>query len=184
MPETPGRLRFQPVLRALLNDGQTVRFEAPGRSMLPTIHDGDTLVVEPVKAVSIVCGDVIVVEGPNGVRAHRVVGEDKGSDRTLLLRGDAQRLMDAPVCPDRVLGRVVGLERRGVRRPLRGPIVRTRIFLRRSLMAVRGCLPDPRRWLNGAGFDRRTGMPRGSHMMTILNFCRTSNTRTRRHENV
>jgi len=151
VPESAGRLRFQPVLRSLLAEGLTVRFEAGGRSMLPTIHDGDTLVVAPVDPASIERGDVIVVEGPTCVRAHRVVGEENGGDPTLLLRGDAQRLMDAPVCPDRVLGRVVGLERRGARRPLRGPIVQARVFLRRSLMAVRGCFPDPRLWVAEAG---------------------------------
>ncbi|MCD4750158.1 MAG: S24/S26 family peptidase [Thermoanaerobaculales bacterium] len=159
MPEPVGRLRFQPVLRALLNDGQTVRFEAPGRSMLPTIHDGDSLVVAPVDPASISRGDVIVVEGPNCVRAHRVVGEGGRSSGTFLLRGDALLLRDAPVSPERVLGRVAGVERNGRRYAVQGPVVRARVFLRRSLVAVRRCLPDPRRWFDGAG--SRKGRPVG-----------------------
>ena len=143
MPETPGRLRFQPVLRALLNDGQTVRFEAPGRSMLPTIHDGDTLVVEPVDPATIECGDVIVVEGPVCVRAHRVIGA--GDDGAFVMQGDALRMADAPVNPENVLGKVAGVERFGQRRSVQGPVVKARIFLRRSLVAVRRCLPDLRR---------------------------------------
>ena len=75
MPEIRQGLRFQPVLRTLLEDGLTVRFRAGGRSMLPTIHDGDTLVVEPVNPASIRRGDVVVAEGPACVRAHRVVGD-------------------------------------------------------------------------------------------------------------
>ncbi len=138
MPETPGRLRFQPVLRSLLADGLTVRFEAGGRSMLPTIHDGDTLVVEPVDPATIECGDVIVVEGPVCVRAHRVIGA--GDDRAFVMQGDALRMADAPV-----LGKVAGVERYGQRRSVQGPVVKARVFLRRSLMAARKCLPDFRR---------------------------------------
>ena len=150
MPEITGRLRFQPVLRALLDDGLTVRFEAGGRSMLPTIRDGDTLVVEPVDPASISRGDVIVVGGPWSVRAHRVVGESDRSSGTFILRGDALQAPDAPVSPERILGRVAGVERNGRQRPVQGPVVQTKVFLRRSLAAARRCLPDPRRWFAGA----------------------------------
>ncbi|MFV2074055.1 MAG: S24/S26 family peptidase, partial [Thermoanaerobaculales bacterium] len=121
MPEVTGRLRFQPVLGALLDDGLTVRFEAGGRSMLPTIRDGDTLVVEPVNPAAISRGDVIVVGGPFSVRAHRVVGEGDRSSGALILRGDALQVRDAPASPERILGRVTGVERHGRRHAVQGP---------------------------------------------------------------
>ena len=150
MPEITGRLRFQPVLRALLDDGLSVRFEAGGRSMLPTIRDGDTLVVEPVDPASISRGDVIVVGGPFSVRAHRVVSFADHGSGSIILRGDALLAPDAPVSPERILGRVAGVERNGRRQAVRGPVVHAEVFLRRSLMAVRRSLSDSRRLFAGA----------------------------------
>ena len=150
MLEITERLRFQPVLCALLDDGLTVRFEAGGRSMLPTIRDGDTLVVEPVDPASISRGDVIVVGGPWSVRAHRVVGEGDHGGGTVILRGDALQAPDAPVTPEQVLARVTGVERNGRQRPVQGPVIYSRILLRRSLVAVRWCLQDARQWFAGA----------------------------------
>ncbi len=177
-------LRFQPVLRSLLEEGLTVRFEAGGRSMLPTIHDGDTLVVEPVDPSSIERGDVLVVEGSKCVRAHRVVGGVGRDGGTLIIRGDALRLPDAPSASEKVLGRVAEVERNGCRRVIHGPIVGAKVFLRRSLMAVRRCLPDLRRWMDQTCFGEAVGMLERISLNDNSKCCRIVDTRTRRHENV
>jgi len=140
MSEATGRPQFQPVLRTLLGDGLTVRFRASGCSMLPTICDGDTLVVEPVDPASIRRDDVIVVETPGSVRAHRVVSEGDRPNGAFILRGDALQVPDAPISPEQILGRVAEVKRDGRRRTVCGPLVRARAFLRRSLVAVRDFL--------------------------------------------
>lgn len=141
MPETTRALRFRPVLKALLSEGLSARFIADGRSMLPTIRDGDTLLVEPVQPESIGCGDLLVAEYPSAIRAHRVVALPGAERREFLMRGDALPLPDAPVSPERILGRVAGVKRAGRRRPIRGSLVQFRVFLRRTLVLIRSHLP-------------------------------------------
>ena len=140
MPEIRQGLQFQPVLRTLLEDGLTVQFRAGGRSMLPTIQDGDTLVVEPVNPDLIRRGDVVVADGPAGVRAHRVVGNGQPNGGAIVLRGDALRVCDHPVLPSQILGRVAEVKRNGRRHAIRGTLVYARFFLRRLLVALRDFL--------------------------------------------
>jgi len=141
MPESTRLPRFRPVLKALLIEGLSARFIADGRSMLPTIRDGDTLLVEPVQPESIRCGDVLVAEYPSAIRAHRVVTLPAAGGRAFVMRGDALPLPDAPISPERILGRVAGVERDGRRRPIRGSLVQFRVFLRRTLVLIRSHLP-------------------------------------------
>ena len=140
MPEIRQSLRFQPVLRTILEDGLTVHFRAGGRSMLPTIQDGDTLVVEPVNPAAIRRGDVVVAEGPVGVRAHRVVGDGDPRSGAIILRGDALQVCDHPVLPGQILGRVAEVRRNGRSHAIRGTLVHARVFLRRLLVALRDSL--------------------------------------------
>jgi signal peptidase I len=100
---------------ALLKQGYTVRFRAPGHSMLPTIRDGETVSVEPVIASSIKRGDIILYWNHLGVIAHRVVRIERKASSTprFFLRGDAMNALDAPVDPELILGRVISVERNG-----------------------------------------------------------------------
>lgn len=99
----------------LLEQGYTVRFSAPGRSMLPTIKDGETITVEPAIAASIKLGDIILYRNRTGVIAHRVMRiEQTGKcDLRFIPRGDAMAVSDPPVDADQVLGRVVSVRRNG-----------------------------------------------------------------------
>jgi len=83
--------------------------------MNPTIRDGETVVVEPVRALEVLRGDIILYRQASRVVAHRVISL-KGSDEThrvFILRGDALIGCDEPVRAEQILGRIVAVEREG-----------------------------------------------------------------------
>ncbi|HEX4403812.1 MAG TPA: S24/S26 family peptidase [Polyangia bacterium] len=83
--------------------------------MLPTVRDGEHLIVAPASAREIVRGDVVLCETWRGPVAHRVEAVEtnaEGASR-FLLRGDASLTLDRPVPASALLGRVVGVERHG-----------------------------------------------------------------------
>ena len=101
----------------LLKSGQSVRFQAPGRSMTPTIREDETITIDPVSASSVRKGDIILYSNKTGVIAHRVVRIEKEDSslqpHSFILRGDASITYDKPVTPGQVLGKVVSVERGG-----------------------------------------------------------------------
>lgn len=68
-----GERMFVDVVAELLGRGHSVRFRAYGRSMHPTIRDGEEIVVEPLAASAVRVGDVALYRSQRGVVAHRVV---------------------------------------------------------------------------------------------------------------
>ena len=58
----------------LLSQGTTVRFRPSGRSMYPSIREGELVTVEPVVASDVTLGDIVLYRSERGVIAHRVVG--------------------------------------------------------------------------------------------------------------
>ncbi len=101
----------------LLKSGQSVRFQAPGRSMTPTIREDETITINPVSASTVRKGDIILYSNKTGVIAHRVVRIQKKDaslqPHSFILRGDASITDDKPVAPGQVLGKVVSVERGG-----------------------------------------------------------------------
>lgn len=81
--------------------------------MYPWIQDGDVLEIQPVTAEDARIGDVLFVELEHGgVLAHRLICKRIEDGRTwLVTKGDALVCSDPPVAADRLLGRVVRLER-------------------------------------------------------------------------
>jgi len=65
--------KFADLATELLERGHSVRFQAPGRSMHPTIKEGETITVEPTAPSEVKKGDIILYRGESGVIAHRVV---------------------------------------------------------------------------------------------------------------
>jgi signal peptidase len=106
---------FTDVSTELLRSGQSIRFQAPGRSMYPTIKEHETITVQSVATSGVKTGDIILYRLEAVVIAHRVVrierGEHGGS--RFILRGDASGAPDEPVEPAQVLGKVVSVERGG-----------------------------------------------------------------------
>lgn len=106
---------FSTVVDGLLAEGLRVRFRAHGRSMLPTVRDGECVTVAPVHAARVALGDILLCATWRGPIAHRVTAIGRAADgvRRFALRGDASREADAPVTEPQVLGRLESVEREG-----------------------------------------------------------------------
>ncbi len=97
----------------LLSQGTTVRFRPSGRSMYPSIREGELITVEPVVASDVTLGDIVLYGTERGLIAHRVVEIALRDARVFCLRGDASLSCDEPVAAHQILGRVVGVKRNG-----------------------------------------------------------------------
>jgi hypothetical protein len=116
---------FIDISTELLRRGQSVRFRAPGLSMHPAIKEGETITVVPISSFNIKHGDILLYLTGKKVIAHRVVRiEREKSDFAthskalnpqliFTLRGDASPTSDDPVEAQKVLGKVVSVERLG-----------------------------------------------------------------------
>ena len=139
--------QFTEVARLVLERGYGVRFPAEGLSMGPTIRNGETILVEPVRGEDVRRGDILLYRWERGVRAHRVVrifaSAFAGGDPVFLLRGDAGG-EDELVRADGIVGRVVSLERDERRIRLSGLVAVARRTLRRGASGIK-------RWVRGAG---------------------------------
>ncbi len=98
----------------LLRLGYAVRFRAGGQSMHPTIKDGEMITVEPVTPCDIKRGDILLYQFKKGAIAHRVLRvEREDAQLQFILRGDSSVTCDAPVRAEKILGRVISVERKG-----------------------------------------------------------------------
>lgn len=106
---------FCEVCFSLLIEGYAVRFSAPGRSMYPTILDGDVITVHPVDASMIRRGHILLCRYKGRVIAHRVVRIEyrDGESPRFTLRGDSQCAPEEMVDAGEVLGMVRSVERNG-----------------------------------------------------------------------
>jgi hypothetical protein len=152
---------FASVVEGLLAEGISVRFRAGGRSMTPTIDDGEVLIVAPATAHEVDVADVVFCQTRSRSLAHRVLSINGGaaSEPQLTLCGDAALEIDGPVTADQVRGRVVAVERAGqrvdveVKGGLLGRLAVVAAFeLRRSLRRWRA-----RAWLGPLAPTRAAG---------------------------
>jgi hypothetical protein len=90
-----------------------VQIRALGTSMMPTIQSGDILDIEGCGADRQPgIGDIVLVGGPAGLLAHRIVDVRWHDQRTIFVtRGDAHWRVDAIDSSREVLGRVVAVTR-------------------------------------------------------------------------
>jgi hypothetical protein len=65
--------QFSDLSAEMLAQGYRVRFHATGRSMMPTICDGDAILVEAVVPEKIRIGDIVLYRSPRGLLAHRII---------------------------------------------------------------------------------------------------------------
>ena len=100
---------------SLLAEGLSVKFRAAGRSMLPTVRDGECVTVAPVDARDVSIGDVIFCYTRRGALAHRVleIATSASGARAFSTRGDASDELDRPVGAEQVRGRVISVDRGG-----------------------------------------------------------------------
>ena len=99
----------------ILRQGGSFQFRAHGSSMVPFIRDGDLLTVAPTDPGSIEVGQVVLFRTRRDrLLAHRLVRKSHlGGEWILEMQGDARLSSDRPVPGERVLGRVVRVQRDG-----------------------------------------------------------------------
>jgi hypothetical protein len=93
-------LRFE-LAAQLLREGQSVELPATGTSMRPLFFPGrDRLLVHPARAADARPGDVVVLELPHGLIAHRLLW---ATATALHTRGDDTG-DDPPISPSALIG--------------------------------------------------------------------------------
>jgi len=114
-----------------------IRSLAVGGSMSPCIKKGDLLVVKPIAFEEVGIGEIVAYrkdESHSVLTTHRVVAQGKdGDQRYLITKGDRNLYRDFPLSPQDVLGKVVGIERKGRVVSLETPFYRLRGYLRARL---------------------------------------------------
>jgi Signal peptidase, peptidase S26 len=107
-----GEVLFSSLCTRMLEDGHTVRFQAPGTSMHPAIRDGEWVTVEPADLAAVRRGDVVLYRSPRGLTAHRVVRVVAGGGvpGRISVRGDNTGGLEEDVGFADVLGRITRVE--------------------------------------------------------------------------
>ena len=105
------------LLARALRRGETVQLAIDGQSMAPFLRSGDGVFVAAVAPEEIRRGDLIVVEREADWVTHRVVAIREGD---WITKGDHLPHLDPPVPAEAILGRVVAVERNGIRRACSG----------------------------------------------------------------
>jgi hypothetical protein len=106
---------FENTVADLLGRGVSVRFQASGDSMHPSIRNGEHVHVAPVEWSSLRVGDVVLARARRGLTAHRLVKVAAGAVTT---RGDNAIARDAALPHDAILGRITHIERDSVTVPV------------------------------------------------------------------
>ena len=94
----------------------SIRLPAVGTSMVPVIHPGDVLSIQPVDPKEVSLGDIVVCERERVLVVHRIVRISADSiEPYLVTRGDRMLRDDRPILPGELLGRVASIERKNRR---------------------------------------------------------------------
>jgi signal peptidase I len=91
----------------------SIRLPAVGTSMVPAIHPGDILSIQPIDPKEVTLGDIVVYAREEVLVVHRIVRTSASSSESYLItRGDRLLRDDAPILPGELLGRVASIERK------------------------------------------------------------------------
>ncbi len=107
---------FQLLTSELIAGGYGLRFQAMGRSMLPTIEDGEIVHVKPVAADMLRIGDIVLLRTGEQFKAHRII---RKRGQCFITRGDSGVDTDGEIRCDQILGRVIAKEAVSSRRLVR-----------------------------------------------------------------
>ena len=94
---------FEQIIRELLSQGLSVRFQARGASMSPAICDGEIVEVTPVIVRKLRKDDIVLAKSNLGFRLHRIVRADHNQG-VFITRGDCGRQNDPPLSSEQILG--------------------------------------------------------------------------------
>jgi hypothetical protein len=115
---------FQLLTSELIAGGYGLRFQAKGRSMLPTIQDGEIIHVQPVASYMLRIGDIVLLRSGAEFKAHRII---RKRGHCFITRGDSGVDTDGEIRCDQILGRVIAKEPINSRRLVRLDGMRTRL---------------------------------------------------------
>jgi hypothetical protein len=115
---------FQLLTSELIAGGYGLRFQAMGRSMLPTIQDGEIVHVKPVASSMLKIGDIVLLRTGEQFKAHRII---RKRGQCFITRGDAGVDTDGEIRCDQILGRITAKESLNSRRLVRLDGMRTRL---------------------------------------------------------
>jgi hypothetical protein len=103
---------FVDLVDAVLDKGADFRMRATGMSMHPFIREGDIITLRRVPQSRLRIGDIVALPHPErgNLVVHRIIGRSGG---VLHIKGDSNWHMDGRVNANRVLGRVIRVERAG-----------------------------------------------------------------------
>jgi signal peptidase I len=105
--------KYKGLSESLLADGVCVLMNARGGSMFPLISAGDMITVRQERSYSV--GEVVVFKRNGALLCHRLVKLfESGGIRCAVTRGDSLLLPDKPVPVDRILGKVVMVEKKNM----------------------------------------------------------------------
>ncbi len=115
---------FHLLTSELIAGGYGLRFQAAGRSMLPTIQDGEVVHVKPVATDTLKVGDIVLLRTGEQFKAHRII---RKRGQCFITRGDAGMDIDGEIRCDQILGRVIAKEPVSSRRLVRLDGMRARL---------------------------------------------------------
>lgn len=115
---------FHLLTSELFAGGYGLRFQAVGRSMLPTIEDGEIVHVVPVAADMLRIGDIVLLRSGEQFKAHRII---RKHGQRFVTRGDAGVESDGEIRCDQILGRITAKETLSSRRLVRLDGMRARL---------------------------------------------------------
>jgi signal peptidase I len=129
--DRPASRTFEEVAYHITASGVAFRFLAKGRSMLPTIQDGEILHVRQVDPASIKIGEIVLFSGRDGFKAHRVISKRRG---VFVTRGDSSTQADGEVRGEQIVGKITAKECAvsGRMISLDGTLVRLRFFTKEA----------------------------------------------------
>src|SRR3989338_7975835 len=103
---------FSYLAETILKQGNCIRFRAEGRSMSPSIRNGDIIEVGP-DIDDITPGDIILYRSKeNTPVVHRVIKINESIG--ILTKGDSSLSFDNPITHEHVLGRVIEVKKSGL----------------------------------------------------------------------
>ncbi len=98
----------------VLERGADLRVRVTGRSMAPFLCDGEFVTARKIPLSDLCRGDLIFYKNPQGLPIlHRIIKKWKKPDGKIMFqtKGDALIALDAMVSGDRVLGKVLRIEK-------------------------------------------------------------------------
>jgi len=104
---------FCALTKATLDAGHAFRFRANGRSMQPTVHNGDIIKVIPMGNYRLRLGDIALHRASGGgMVVHRIIWTThRGLEKIYYTRGDAFGANSERVAETDILGRATQIER-------------------------------------------------------------------------